>query len=94
MFFVVIAPLLTIFLVIPAENEIDGQCFLELTETELKDLIKPFKLGVLKKIIRLQKEVCSALTSLTGQPLVIQRWMYCITNLTFYYLLELMKFRR
>ena len=31
------------------ENEIDGQCFLELTETDVKELVKP--LGVVKKII-------------------------------------------
>lgn len=42
-----------------AENEIDGQSFLELTESEVKELLKPFKLGVFKKIIRLQKEVRS-----------------------------------
>jgi hypothetical protein len=41
-----------------ADGEIDGQSFLELTEPELRELLKPFKLGILKKIIRLQKEIC------------------------------------
>ena len=40
------------------DGEIDGQSFLELTEPELRELLNPFKLGVLKKVIRLQKEVC------------------------------------
>lgn len=34
-------------------NEIDGRDFLELTENDVKELVKP--LGQVKKIIRLQK---------------------------------------
>lgn len=37
------------------ENEIDGQCFIELKESELKELVKP--LGVVKKILRIQQQV-------------------------------------
>lgn len=38
-----------------AENEIDGSAFLDLTEADVKELIKP--LGTVKRIIRL-KQVC------------------------------------
>ncbi len=39
------------------ENQIDGESFLELTESDIKELVKP--LGVVKKIIRLVREVRS-----------------------------------
>ena len=45
-------------LTLSTDGEIDGQSFLELTGPELRELLNPFKLGVLKKVIRLQKEVC------------------------------------
>ena len=35
------------------ENEIDGSAFMDLTEADIKQLIKP--LGAVKKILRLQK---------------------------------------
>lgn len=44
-----------------AENKIDGETFLELSEDDVKSLVKP--LGVVKKILRLQKPllpVCSS----------------------------------
>ena len=37
------------------DNEIDGPAFIELTENDIKTMIKP--LGVVKKILRLQKSV-------------------------------------
>ena len=36
-----------------AENKVDGEAFLELTEQDVKEMIKP--LGQVKKIMRLQK---------------------------------------
>ena len=38
-----------------SENEIDGDCFLELTESDIKGLVP--KLGLVKKICRLQASV-------------------------------------
>ena len=38
-----------------AANMIDGEAFLELTEVDVKELVKP--LGVVKKILRLLREV-------------------------------------
>ena len=35
------------------EQEIDGEAFLELTEVDVKDMIKP--LGQVKKVMRIQK---------------------------------------
>ena len=37
------------------ENEIDGASFLELTEADIKEIVKP--LGIVKKILRLKKKV-------------------------------------
>ena len=37
------------------ENQIDGESFLDLTEGDIKEVVKP--LGVVKKIVRIQKEV-------------------------------------
>ena len=37
------------------ENEIDGASFLELTETDIKEIVKP--LGIVKKILRLKRKV-------------------------------------
>jgi hypothetical protein len=37
------------------ENEIDGAAFLELTESDVKDLVNP--LGIVKKVIRLQQQI-------------------------------------
>lgn len=37
------------------ENQIDGAGFLDLTEPDIKELIKP--LGIVKKIVRLKKQV-------------------------------------
>ena len=37
------------------ENEIDGSAFMDLTEADIKQLIKP--LGAVKKILRLQKSL-------------------------------------
>ena len=44
-----------------ADNDIDGEVFCELTEEEVKELVKP--LGVVKKIVRLQKSVAHPVTS-------------------------------
>ena len=41
------------------ENHVDAESFLELTENEIKQLIKP--LGVVKKLVILQKKVPSFL---------------------------------
>ena len=41
------------------DNEIDREAFLELSESEVKDLVP--KLGLAKKISRLQFSVCSKL---------------------------------
>ena len=43
------------FLCANADNEIDGETFLELTESEIKSLVS--KLGVFKKIMRLKSKV-------------------------------------
>ena len=43
------------FLLLPIDNEIDGECFIELSDAEVKELIKP--LGIAKKVIRIIKEV-------------------------------------
>ena len=45
------------------DNEIDGPAFCELTEEEIKQMVKP--LGVVKRIIRLQK--------FAGQPVSMVR---------------------
>ncbi len=37
------------------ENEIDGETFCELSEADIKAIVKP--LGIVKKIIRLQKSI-------------------------------------
>lgn len=58
--------MLDVVLVISAflkDNEIDGPTFCELTEEEIKQLVQP--LGVVKKIIRLQKSA--------GQPVTMVR---------------------
>ena len=39
-----------------ADNYIDGNEFLELTESEIKDIVPP--IGIAKKVIRLQPKVC------------------------------------
>lgn len=54
------------------ENEIDGSAFMELTEADIKQLIKP--IGVVKKIIRLQKSLppsCSSVCKLQYYSSVI-----------------------
>lgn len=45
----------THFLNLLTDNEIDGQCFTELTLPEIKEIIKPLR--VVKNIVRVQKEV-------------------------------------
>lgn len=40
------------------ENEIDGEAFCELSETDIKAIIKP--LGIVKRIIRLQKSIINS----------------------------------
>lgn len=37
------------------ENQVDGESFLELAESDVKELVKP--LGVVKKIVKLLREV-------------------------------------
>ena len=39
------------------DNEIDREAFLELSHTEVCDLVGPNKLGIVKKINRIQNEV-------------------------------------
>ena len=41
-------------------NQLDGQCFLELTEDDLKSIVKP--LGVRMKLKALQKKVLNYIT--------------------------------
>ena len=38
------------------ENEVDGESFMALTESDLKEMM-PKKIGVIKKILKLQQEV-------------------------------------
>jgi len=38
------------------DNEVDGESFLDLSEMDLKEMI-PSKIGVVKKILKLQQEV-------------------------------------
>ena len=40
-----------------SENQIDGESFLALTESDVKEMVKP--IGVVKKIMKLQREVYS-----------------------------------
>lgn len=37
------------------DNQVDGECFLELSESDVKEIVKP--LGIVKKILRLIREV-------------------------------------
>jgi len=39
-----------------SENEVDGESFMDLSESDLKEMI-PNKMGVVKKILKLQQEV-------------------------------------
>lgn len=43
-----------VYLLSAAENEIDGQAFMELSEEDIKSIV-PKRLGTVKKIVRLQK---------------------------------------
>ena len=38
------------------DNEVDGESFMDLSESDLKEMI-PNKMGVVKKILKLQQEV-------------------------------------
>lgn len=38
-----------------SENQIDGESVLELTETDVKEMVKP--IGIVKKVVKLQREV-------------------------------------
>jgi len=38
------------------ENEVDGESFIDLSESDLKEMM-PNKVGVVKKILKLQQEV-------------------------------------
>jgi len=40
----------------PVENEVDGESFMDLSEADLKEMM-PKKMGVVKKILKLQQEV-------------------------------------
>lgn len=44
-----------------AENKIDGESFLELSEEDIKTMVKP--LGIVKKILRLQKPLLPVSTT-------------------------------
>ena len=40
-----------------SDNQIDGETFLELTEADVKEMVKP--IGIVKKIMKVQREVNS-----------------------------------
>ena len=48
-------PTLATYFPFVADNQIDGECFLELSESEVKELVKP--LGIVKKILRILRKV-------------------------------------
>lgn len=41
--------------IIPPENQVDGESFLELREADVKEMVKP--IGVVKKVMKLLRKV-------------------------------------
>ena len=50
---------INVMLLMFVEHQLDGQSFLDLSELDIKGIVKP--LGVVKKLLRLQKEVSGKL---------------------------------
>lgn len=51
------------------ENEIDGVIFCELSEADIKAIVKP--LGIVKKIVRLQKNTVYPVSPVSNSSLAI-----------------------
>ena len=55
------------------ENAINGETFLELTQMEIKSLVP--KLGIAKKLMKMQKSSVSCLSVTLGTVYVSDKWL-------------------